>query len=86
MVIQIGGPLIVDSGSHADHNKMNDDDGNSEADIISYLIGIVSFGPQVWLALNNYFIILLLNCSWCYQVLFYLFSGTRGFPGNELLL
>lgn len=43
ILIQIGGPLIAESATSTD-----DDVGTSDADTISYLIGIVSFGPRVW--------------------------------------
>lgn len=43
IVIQLGGPLIADSTINTS-NKTTDDN----ADVISYLVGIVSFGPQFW--------------------------------------
>lgn len=71
-----GGPLV---GEQIINEKTNKDS-------FWYLVGVVSFGPRVWFALNNYFIILLLNCTWCYPVLLlFIFSGTRGFPGDRYL-
>lgn len=43
-----GGPLIADSNSDTDNNKKDGDNGNSDTDIVSYLVGVVSFGPRVW--------------------------------------
>lgn len=87
-LMQLGGPLIAETSQNTDDNKEDDDDENKDRESISYLIGIVSFGPRVWFVpfdiyISNFFA--QYNFNFTFNS-FLFFSGTPGFPGDEIFI